>query len=123
MGRPKNIQNEFEILQKLIQKAPEEKRGSLEGVARHIAFVKVKLDEAKSECEKAGLVVEYDNGGGQHGTRENPLIKSYSNLLRLYLDGLKEIYRALPENESGGKEDDQPTPLAVIMKRRGAANE
>ena len=34
------------------------------------------------------LVVEYDNGGGQSGVRENPFYSAYEKLLAAYLKAL-----------------------------------
>lgn len=117
----KKYKIEREMLAEMIAKAPAEKQKALQSIADHVAFVKIKLDEAKKQCEKAGIVIEYNNGGGQSGTRENPLIKSYANLLKLYLTGMTQILNAIPENE------EQPqataaTPLEVILAKRKAAS-
>ena len=119
----KKYKLEREMLSELIEKAPAEKRKALQSIADHVAFVKIKLDEAKKQCEKAGIVIEYNNGGGQTGTRENPLIKSYANLLKLYLTGMTQILNAVPENEEPAQEAAE-TPLEMILaKRKAAANE
>ena len=118
----KKYKIEREMLAEMIAKAAPEKQKALQSIADHVAFVKIKLDEAKKQCEKAGIVIEYNNGGGQSGTRENPLIKSYANLLKLYLTGMQQILNAIPESEEAPQEK-AATPLELILKRKAAASE
>lgn len=40
-------------------------------------------------CEK--LVVDYDNGGGQSGVRENPFFPAYEKLLATYTKTLQAV--------------------------------
>lgn len=119
----KKYKVEREMLAEMIAKAPAEKQKALQSIADHVAFVKIKLDEAKKQCEKAGIVIEYNNGGGQSGIRENPLIKSYANLLKLYLTGMTQILNAIPESD-GAAQEPTATPLEIILaKRKAAASE
>ena len=46
--------------------------------------------------QNASVVCEYDNGGGQTGTRENPIFKAYINLWRAYMVGLEKYTSYLP---------------------------
>lgn len=118
MGRKAKAEKELEKLAKMIDKCPPEKRDSLRGIAEHVAFVKVKLDEGRRECEHAGLIVEYDNGGGQKGERENPRVKAYGQLLKLYMDGVREILRAMPDGEQANDDASPGTVLDLVMARR-----
>ena len=47
--------------------------------------------------QEARIVCEYDNGGGQTGTRENPIFKAYINLWRAYMVGLEKYTSYLPK--------------------------
>ena len=38
----------------------------------NICWMQIKLEDAREEIGEAGLLTEYDNGGGQSGTRQNP---------------------------------------------------
>ena len=62
-----------------------------------MAWQRVKLDEARKEMQDASIVCEYDNGGGQTGTRENPIFKAYINLWRAYMVGLEKFSSYLPK--------------------------
>ncbi len=47
-----------------------------------------KLKEAADQLPYEDLVVEYDNGGGQSGIRENPFYSAYTKLLTSYTKAL-----------------------------------
>ncbi len=124
MGKTKlkrNMEAEREKLTALLDKAAPEKREALRGLIPHLAFTKAKLDEAKVMYEAELLVMNYDNGGGQKGIRENPKMKAYANLFKLYLEGTKEFLRALPAEESQAAEEQIISPLQQILERRRAA--
>ena len=121
MGRKQKAEKELEKLARMIEKCPENKREGLTEIAAHLAFVKVKLDEGKRECEDAGLIVEYDNGGGQKGVKENPAVKAYSALLKLYMDGMREIFRAMPEGQDAAENAAQESVIDLVLRRRAGA--
>lgn len=121
MGRKAKMEKELEKLLRMVEKCPEEKREGLTAVAEHVAFVKVKLDEGRRACEDEGLTVEYDNGGGQKGERENPALKAYAALLKLYMDGMREIFRAMPEAEQPAAAAAQDSVLDLVIRRRNGA--
>ena len=122
MGRKAKQEKELEKLLGMIGKCPEDRREGLTAIAEHVAFVKVKLDEGRRACEDAGLTVEYDNGGGQKGERENPALKAYAALLKLYMDGMREIFRAMPEAERpAAVTDAQESVLDLVIRRRNGA--
>ena len=120
MGRKAKAKKELEKLLKMVEKCDPEKQESLRGIAEHVAFVKVKLDEGRRECEHAGLIVEYDNGGGQKGEKENPRVKAYGQLLKLYIDGVREILRAMPDEDQTKDTAPSGTVLDLVMARRRA---
>ena len=66
-----------------------------------------KLDEAREEIADAPLSVEYDNGGGQCGTRKNPSMDAYNALMATYTRALKQLCEMLgvQEVEGDGDED------------------
>lgn len=54
-----------------------------------IQFMTKKLKEERELLENEGLVVDYDNGGGQTGVRKNPRYEAYSILMATYLRTIK----------------------------------
>ena len=65
-------------------------------------FMRGKLQEARAELENEPLTVEYDNGGGQRGTRRNPAFDAYESLLKTFCTTV----RTLKEIGSDGSEQD-----------------
>ena len=62
------------------------------------------LEEGKHIPDEP-LIIDYDNGGGQMGTRENPFYPAYEKLL----DSYKKTLAFLKDNDGGEIPDDLPT--------------
>ena len=71
----------------------------LDPVIANCAWMKVRLDEARDQIRDCDIVVEYDNGGGQKGTRENPIFKAYEALWKSFMLGMNRILDAIPEEK------------------------
>lgn len=65
-------------------------------VIENTAWMRIKLDHAREKISVSGVVVPYDNGGGQTGIRENPAFKGYEALWRCYMAGMSKILESLP---------------------------
>lgn len=123
MTQKARIKREYKKVARLIDRCPEDLRDGLSGIAQHLAFVKVKLDEGKDECANEKLTTIYDNGGGQIGTRENPALKAYTNLLKTYISGMKELISSVPQENAIEDPKEQRNMLELIMDKRRAAGE
>lgn len=93
------VKSEYKRLVELLIRAgtPQQQISVLEPVIDNMSWQRVKLDEARAEMQEASIVCEYDNGGGQTGTRENPIFKAYINLWRAYMVGLEKYTSYLPK--------------------------
>lgn len=113
------LQKEKDRLTALLDRAdvPEQQREILAGVIDNIAWQRLKLDETRMELMGASVVCEYDNGGGQSGTHENPAFKAYTNLWRGYMVGVEKFSSYLPkefqEEVTGGN------ALEAVLKLKG----
>lgn len=101
---------------------PEMSRKTLEPIIENVAWMKVKLDDARELIKQSNVAIPYDNGGGQKGIRENPLFKGYEALWKSYISGMQSIIRYLPQAEAE-KADTEPAPRTVleIIKSRHEA--
>lgn len=77
-------------------------------LAESVLFMAKKLTESRIALKKEPLVIEYDNGGGQCGIRENPHYVAYEHLLSSYTKALRQLTEIV-ENGS------QARPAAGIM--------
>jgi len=69
-------------------------------LAESVLFMQQKLEESRNLIKSQPLVIEYDNGGGQSGIRENPSYVSYEKLFSTYSKGLTTLMKIV--NECGG---------------------
>jgi hypothetical protein len=77
----------------------------LRPIIQNVATMKVKLDIARKQLLDEDLTIEYSNGGGQSGTRENPALSAYEGLWKSYMQGMNKIFDVIQ-----GKDAPQETP-------------
>ena len=70
-----------------------------------------KLVEEGKQIPNESLTVEYDNGGGQSGIRENPFFPAYEKLLASYTKTLT-VLRSISD-----KSDSEVTKLEDIRSK------
>ena len=87
-------------------------------LARNVLWMERKLEEARDDIADAPLAVEYDNGGGQRGTRKNPEIDAYNALMSNYVRALKQLCEMLGAQEVEDGDDDLDAILASTAKTR-----
>lgn len=97
-----------------------EKITALNPVITNVSWMKVKLDDAREHIGDEGITVEYDNGGGQTGVRENPAFRAYEALWKTYLSGLDALLKQLPAQMEPEQlaEVTPVSPLAVVQGRK-----
>lgn len=83
-------------------------------VIENVAWMRVKLEEARNDIKTSKVVIKYDNGGGQSGLRENPLFKGYEALWKSYMSGLSKLLDHLPPPEAKAAVPDGLKPKTVL---------
>lgn len=118
----RKVTKERKRLEELLDRAevPQQQRDLLTPVVDNMAWQRVKLDEARKEMQDASIVCEYDNGGGQTGTRENPIFKAYINLWRAYMVGLEKFSSYLPKELQAEVEGESVSVLDQVRQMRKA---
>lgn len=94
---------------------------AIKPVIEHTSWMYVKLCEAKDQMADEPIMVEYDNGGGQTGVRENPIFKAYESLWKSYLSGVKVVVEALPGTDANDLTDKEMQPdnvLSMVKAKR-----
>ena len=117
-----SVETEYKRLQDLLDRAdvPQQKRDVLAPVIDNMAWQRVKLDEAREEMQDASVVCEYNNGGGQTGTRENPIFKGYVSLWRAYMIGLEKFSACLPKDLQEEAAGDSISVLEQVKRLKKA---
>lgn len=119
----KSLKNEKNRLKRTLKKAqvPNTKIEALEPVIDNIAYLRLKLDEVRQQMQDESIVCSYDNGGGQEGTRQNPIFKAYEDLYKSYMTGLKTYLEAIPKDLQEEVKQEKTTLAKVIsMKKKKA---
>lgn len=81
-------------------------------------FQRKTLEQRRNDLVNEPFVVEYDNGGGQVGTKENPEWTAYEKLLKSYHATLRAIAA-----QAGGKASEKQTGIGSPLKNfRGKYN-
>lgn len=118
----KRVKREFKRLTGLLEGAEiaPKQREALTPIIENLAWQRIKLDEMRDSLKDAEMVSSWNNGGGQAGTRENPLMKSYVNLYRAYLQGFEKFSLYLPTEIA---EENKAATISildkVVMMKRG----
>lgn len=104
----------------------DEKIESLMPVFENVCWMQIKLEDARNDISEDGVTMEYDNGGGQSGVRENPAFKAYETLWKSYCSGLQILLAELPDEakgavEAAGQSAAPRTALALVMAGREKA--
>lgn len=81
-------------------------------------FQRLQLEDARKRLVNEPLVIEYDNGGGQSGIRENPEWTAYEKLLKSYQATLRAI-----SLQNGKKSSEKKTGIGSPLQNfRGKYN-
>ena len=86
----------------------------LKSIIDNVAWMKIKLDDARESIKTSSVVIPYDNGGGQMGLRENPLFKGYESLWKSYMSGMEKILAALPPEVAKAEEKVEEKPKTIL---------
>lgn len=63
-----------------------------------IAYLAAYLDELQEQTTREGVVVKYDNGGGQTGIRVHPAVQVYTQYHKDLTASLKQLREYMPED-------------------------
>lgn len=108
------VKQEADRLRDIVGEVSDRQRSVLEPIIDNVAWMKVKLEDTREEIKDAPVTIEYDNGGGQTGVRENPMFKGYESLWRSYVSGLGKIMDALPDKADIDLMDTEHNPKTVL---------
>lgn len=113
-GFEERVKQEADRLRGIVGEVSDRQRSVLDPVIDNVAWMKVKLEDTREEIKDAPVTIEYDNGGGQTGVRENPMFKGYESLWRSYVSGLGKIMDALPDESDVDLMDTEHNPKTVL---------
>lgn len=87
-------------------------------LAESVVFMAKKLEESRKMMEDEPLVIEYDNGGGQCGIRENPHFTAYEHLLASYNKALRQLTEIVEKGAPSNRSSNIMKELSVIAGKK-----
>ena len=87
-------------------------------LAESVVFMAKKLEEARKTLKDEPLVIEYDNGGGQCGIRENPHFTAYEHLLTAYNKALRQLTEIVEKGSPSRKASTIMKELTLIAGKK-----
>lgn len=87
-------------------------------LAESVLFMAGKLKEARESMKAEGLVIPYDNGGGQSGIRENPHFTAYEKLMATYTKSLRQLTEIIEAGAPAKKTSSIMAELTTIAGRK-----
>lgn len=87
-------------------------------LAESVLFMAQKLKESRELMINEPLVVEYDNGGGQKGIRENPHYTAFEKLMASYTKSLDQLAKIIEKGTPARKASSIMAELTDIAGRK-----
>jgi hypothetical protein len=89
-------------------------------LAESVLFMAEKLKESRILMADEPLIVEYDNGGGQKGIRENPHYVAFEKLLATYTKSLDQLTKIIEKGSQTKSKSSIMAELTTIAGKKVA---
>lgn len=80
----------------ILSALPDDQRFIASEMAKNYVFLSVRITELREALDKQPTIIMYDNGGGQHGLRENPYLATYNKLVTRHADLCMKLVKLIP---------------------------
>ncbi len=94
---------------------PTKTMSMMEPIVENTAWMEAKLEESRELIGEEKIAIEYDNGGGQRGIRENPKFKAYESLWRSYTLGIQRIVDQIQKVSPAAEEQKEAASNVLQM--------
>lgn len=89
-------------------------------LAESVLFMAEKLKESRELMKDEPLIIDYDNGGGQKGIRENPHYVAYEHLMISYTKSLRQLTEIIEKGTSKKNSSSIMAELTTIAGKKVA---
>lgn len=87
-------------------------------LAESVLFMAQKLKESRELMINEPLIINYDNGGGQKGIRENPHYVAFEHLMTTYTKSLRQLSEVIEKGAPARKASSIMAELTDIAGRK-----
>ena len=110
----------YSLLKKALSSSgiPDTTLNALKPTLQNLSTMADRLEILREIISDEPAFIEYDNGGGQSGMRENPSYKAYEALWKSYLSGMTILIKMLDTNSAKPDEkQESATALQLILNK------
>lgn len=110
----------YSLLKKALSSSgiPDTTLNALEPTLQNLSTMADRLEILREIISDEPAVIEYDNGGGQKGKRENPSYKAYEALWKSYLSGMNVLIKMMDtDTESSTAKQESKTALQLVLNK------
>ena len=120
LTKEQRIKKEFNKLKKQFNGLDVRRKCVAEKSIENAAWMSVTLEDLRmtiDENGESGLVVEYQNGQNQKGTKSSPEVDVYNRTLTNYMKIIKQLSDMLPEEVKVNKDDPALKAIAAFIHK------
>ncbi|GEM04105.1 hypothetical protein HMI01_10930 [Halolactibacillus miurensis] len=102
----KLVKRELNKIRRTFKDMPDDIKKLNQKLMYNAAWLAVSLDELTQTMDKNGVVIEYQNGANQWGTKKSPESELYTSWSKQYSTTMKQLSDLLPKESSVNKSDE-----------------
>ena len=106
IDKNKEIKKEINRLKKLFKELPENKKKMSERLIENAGFMSITLEDLRKDIIKYGVKETYVNGKDQFGFKESIESKTYNNMIKNYMNIIKQLNDMLPQEKKIDEKDE-----------------
>lgn len=118
LEKEKRIKTEIARLRKQFKDIPKDKLGLVNSTVESIAFMTIQMQDLQDSIIKNGTTVEYDNGGGQKGTKQSPDAQFYLQFSQKHTQAMKILLDCIPKAQPVKNEGVAENDLLRFVSKR-----
>lgn len=100
------IKTELARLRRVFKNLPKDKLDVAASLIRNAAFMSSTLDKLQEQINRQGVVVEYQNGENQWGTKKSPEVDVYNTMIKNHVTVIKHLCDLLPADDAKQASDE-----------------
>jgi len=101
--KEKAIRKEKNKLKKIFKEIDKNKFDFVMTLIERLAWLNVSVKELEELVDREGTLIEYNNGGGQTGMKDNPNVKTLINYTKNITTITKQLVELVPPNKQKSK--------------------
>ena len=106
IDKNKEVKKEINRLKKLFKELPENKKKMTERLIENAGFMSITLEDLRKDIIKYGVKETYVNGKDQFGFKESIESKTYNNMIKNYMNIIKQLNDMLPQEKRIDEKDE-----------------